>query len=173
MTGPTYPAPGAPSGGGPTYPASAGATYPASGGPPYSAPGDTATPDVGDVSVGQLLGNVSRDLSTLMRQELALAKAELKQEATKAGKGAGMLGGAGFAGYMVLLFLSFALWWALANVMDEGLSALIVAIVWAIIAAVLYTTGRGQLRSVNPVPERTVDTLKQVPDAVKPHEERS
>jgi hypothetical protein len=128
--------------------------------------------DVENTSVGEMFRDISRDLSTLLRQELALAKAEVKQEATKAGKGAGMLGGAGFAGYMVVLFLSFALWWALANVMDEGLAALIVAVVWAVAGAVLYVTGRKRLRELNPMPERTVDTLKQVPDAIKPHEER-
>jgi len=136
-------------------------------------PGDPGRPDVEGASVGELLGDVSRDLSTLLRQELALAKAELKQEAGKAGKGAGMLGGAGFAGYMVLLFLSFALWWALANVMDQGLAALIVALVWAVAGGVLYAAGRKRLREINPVPERTVDTLKQVPDAIRPTEERS
>jgi len=123
--------------------------------------------DVGDVSIGELLGNVSQDLSTLLRQELALAKAELKTEASKAGKGAGMLGAAGFAGYMVVLFASIAVWWALANVMDQGLAALIVAAVWAIAAGVLYSAGRRKLREMNPKPERTVDTLKQVPDALK------
>jgi hypothetical protein len=124
-------------------------------------------PDVADVSVGELLGNVSRDLSTLMRQELALAKAELRGEAARAGKGAAMYSGAGFAGYMVLLFGSIALWWALANVMDQGLAALIVAVVWAVAGAVLYAGGRRSFRQTNPVPERTVDTLRQVPDAVK------
>lgn len=128
--------------------------------------------DVENVSVGDLLGNVSRDLSTLMRQELALAKAELKVEAAKAGKGAGMLGGAGFAGYMVVLFASIALWWALANVMDHGLAALIVAVVWGAIGAGLYVIGRRTLREVNPEPERTVDTLKQVPDALKGSDNR-
>lgn len=129
-------------------------------------PGRSASA-VENTSVGELLGNVSRDLSTLMRQELALAKAELKVEAAKAGKGAGMLGGAGFAGYMVLLFASIALWWALANVMDQGLSALLVAVLWAVIGAVLYVTGRRTLRETNPIPERTVDTIKHVPDALK------
>jgi hypothetical protein len=133
-----------------------------------------ATPgvDVENVSVGDLLGNVSRDLSTLMRQELALAKAELKVEAAKAGKGAGMLGGAGFAGYMVLLFASIALWWALANVMDHGLAALLVAVLWAVFGAVLYVMGRRTLREINPEPERTVDTLKQVPETLKGSDNR-
>jgi hypothetical protein len=128
-----------------------------------------AHPDVTGQSVGQLLGDVTRDLSTLMRQELELAKAEMKTEVTKAGKGAGMLGGAGFAGYMVLLFLSIAAWWGLANAMDQGWAALIVAVVWAVIAAVLAALGRSTLKRVNPKPERTVDTAKEIPPALKPN----
>jgi hypothetical protein len=124
-------------------------------------------PDVSGQSVGQLLSDVTRDLSTLMRQELELAKVEIKTEVTKAGKGAGMLGGAGFAGYMVVLFLSFALWWGLANVMDVGWAALIVAVVWAVIAAVLAVVGRSTLKQVNPKPERTLDTAKEIPPALK------
>ncbi|MDP9118549.1 MAG: phage holin family protein [Actinomycetota bacterium] len=123
--------------------------------------------DVGDISVGQLIGDVSRDLSTLMRQELELAKAELKTEVAKTGKAAGMLGGAGFAGYMVVLFLSLALWAALSNVMNAGWAGLIVAVLWAAIGAYLAVTGRGLLRTVHPKPERTVDTIQQVPDALK------
>src|SRR3954447_8090468 len=107
---------------------------------------EAGRPDVEGVSVGQLLGEVSKDLSTLMRQELDLAKAELKVEAKKAGQGAGMFGTAGFAGYMVLLFLSIALWWALENVMDAGLAALIVAIVWGVIGAVSFVMGRKKFR---------------------------
>lgn len=123
--------------------------------------------DAGSASVGQLLSEVSRDLSTLMRQELELAKAELKTEVAKSAKAAGKLGGAGFAGYMVLLFGSIALWWALANVMDQGWAALIVAALWAVLGGVLFLAGRSELRSVNPKPERTVETVKQVPDALK------
>jgi len=130
-------------------------------------PASAGRPDVENSSLGELIGEVTRDLSTLMRQELELAKAELKQEAAKSGKAAGALGGAGLAGYLVLLFLSFALWSGLANVMDEGWAALIVAVIWAIAAAVLYSIGRQRLRQVNPTPERTVDTLKEVPDALR------
>jgi hypothetical protein len=130
---------------------------------------DAGRPDVEGTSVGQLLGEVSKDLSTLMRQELELAKAELKTEAKKAGQGAGMFGAAGFAGYMVLLFLSFALWWALANVMSVWLAALIVAVLWGVIGAVSFVLGRKKFQEVNPKPERTVDTLQQVPGALKPH----
>jgi hypothetical protein len=130
-------------------------------------PADSAGRPGDDVPLGELVSNISRDLSTLMRQELDLAKAELKAEATKTGKAAGMFGGAGFAGYMTILFLSIALWWGLSNVMDQGWAALIVGVIWAIIAAVLYAQGRSNMRSVHPKPERTVETVKQVPDALK------
>ncbi|SDC58384.1 Putative Holin-X, holin superfamily III [Geodermatophilus telluris] len=130
---------------------------------------EAGRPDVEGASVGQLISEVTTDLSVLMRQELALAKAELTVEAKKAGQGAGAFGAAGFAGYMVLMFLSFALWWALENVMDAGLAALIVAVLWGVIGAVAFVVGRKKFRQVNPKPERTVDTLQQVPGALKPH----
>lgn len=124
-------------------------------------------PDVSDVSAGQIIGNVSRDLSTLMRQELALAKAEIKVEANKAAKGAGMLGGAGVAGWFFVLFLGNALWWALENIMDAGLAALITAVVFGAIAGILAVLGRSRLKTVDPKPERTVETVQQIPDALK------
>jgi len=141
---------------------------PLSGAYPESPPPHgTAPDDVGDVSVGDLIGNVTRDLSTLLRQEFALAQAELKQEATKTAKGGGAMAGAALAAVFVLLFLSIALWAGLSNVMDAGWAGLIVAVIWAVIAAVLFTTGRSRLRRVRPTPERTVETLSQVPDALK------
>ena len=123
--------------------------------------------DIGEVSLGELVGNVTRDLSTLMRQELALAQAELKAEVSKTGKAAGALGAAGFAGYFAVLFLSISLWWALGNLIGNGWSALVVAVLWGIVGAILYASGRKKLQEVNPTPERTVDTLKNVPDALK------
>jgi Putative Actinobacterial Holin-X, holin superfamily III len=123
--------------------------------------------DVGNASVGELLGEVTRDLSTLMRQELALAKAEVRQEAMKAGKAGGMLGGAGFAGYMVLLFGSIAIWQGLAEVMASGWAALIVTVLWGAVGAVLFVLGRKRMREVNPKPERTVETVSEVPGTLK------
>lgn len=117
--------------------------------------------EVAETSIGDLIGNISNDLSQLFRQEVELAKAELKEEAGKAGKAAGMLGGAGFAGYLAVVLLSFALVFALANIMDAGWAALIVAVIWGVIGAVLYTTGRKKLKDVDPVPHRTVDTIKE------------
>ena len=114
-----------------------------------------------DASIGELIGNISNDLSTLFRQEVELAKVELRQEATKAGKAAGMLGAAGFAGYMTVLLLSFAVVYGLSNVMDAGWAALIVAVVWAIVGGVLYANGRRKLKTVSPVPRQTVETVKE------------
>ena len=168
------------SGTGPAYPTGEGMStatqsqYDVSGNEPYSGSmgtpmTDEGRPAVEGTSVGQLIGEVTKDLSTLMRQELDLAKAELTVEAKKAGQGAGMFGAAGFAGYMVLLFLSLALMWGLSNVIDTGWAGLIVAAVWAVIGAVAFVLGRKKFRQVNPKPERTVDTLQQVPGALKPH----
>ena len=126
-------------------------------------------PDVEGTSVGQLIGEVTKDLSTLMRQELDLAKAELKVEAKKAGQGAGMFGAAGFAGYMVLVFLSLALTGALAAAVGWGWAALITAVVWAVIGAVAFVMGRKKFQQLHPKPERTIDTLSQVPGALKPN----
>jgi len=128
--------------------------------------GNTSPGSVGDRSLGELLSEVTADLSTLMRQELELAKAELQQSASRAGKGAGMLGGAGVAGYFVLLFLSVALWWAIGSATGLGWSAVIVAVIWGIIAAILYTMGRNSLKSVRGIP-KTADTVKKIPDALK------
>ena len=109
-------------------------------------------------SLGELLGDVTRDLSTLMRQEVELAKAEAKQSATRAGKGAGMLAGAGVGGHFVLLFLSLALMFALGALMPLGWAALIVAVIWAIIAAVLASIGRKELKEIKGLPQ-TSETL--------------
>lgn len=121
-------------------------------------------------SVGDLLAAVSTDLSTLMRQEVALAKAEVSQSAKQAGKGAGMFAGAGVAGHFVLLFLSIALWWAIGNAIGRSWSALIVAVLWAVVAAILAARGRKEMKNVTGVP-RTTDTVKKIPSAVAGNEE--
>ena len=130
-----------------------------------SSPADTGQ-SAGDRSLGELISDVTTDLSTLLRQELELAKAELAQSASRAGKGVGLLGGAGIAGHFVLLFASIALWWAIGAATGLGWAALIVAAIWAVIAGVLAVTGRSALKSVRGLP-RTADTVKKIPDALK------
>ena len=121
-------------------------------------------------SLGDLVGEVSRDMSRLMRQELELAKAELKESAARTAKGAGLLGGAGYAALMTLFFLSVALWWALATVMDGGWAAVVVAVIWAVIALILFMVGRSQMKKVEGAPQ-TVETLKEIPETLKRNEE--
>lgn len=132
----------------------------------------TPTPDTGSErpSLGTLLGDISQDLSTLMRQEVALAKAEIAQSGKQAGKGAGMLSGAAVAGYLAVLFLSIAVWWGLGAVITRGWSAVVVALLWGAVAAVLAQRGRTELKRVTGVP-RTTETVKKIPEALKGHEE--
>lgn len=120
--------------------------------------GRTTAPE--DASLGRLVSEATADLQKLMRQELALAKAEMRQEATKAGKAAGLFGGAGFAGYMVLVLLSFAAVFGLAHVIDIAWAAVIIAGIWAIAGAIMAALGRQRMRRVSP-PHRTVETLKE------------
>jgi hypothetical protein len=123
-------------------------------------------------SVGELLAEVSSDLSTLMRQEVELAKAEVRQSATRAGKGAGMFAGAGVAIHMVLVFVSVAVWWGLGDSVGHGWSALIVAAIWLVIGGVLTITGRSEVKSISGL-SQTTDTVKKIPEAVKGNEEHS
>jgi hypothetical protein len=122
-------------------------------------------------NVGELFSDISRDLSTLIRQETELAKAEMRESATRAGKGAGMLSGAGVAGHFVLLFLSIALWWGLGNEIGRGWSALVVAAVWAVVAAVLTAVGRREIKQVKGIPQ-TTQTAREIPDALKGNEDK-
>jgi hypothetical protein len=119
------------------------------------------SPDGQEPSVGQLVSEVTSDAQKLFRQEIELAKAEVRAEATKAGMAAGMFGGAGFAGYMVALFLSLAAMFGLGAWLDLGWSALIVTGAWAVLGAVMFVMGRLRMRSVSPKPEQTVETLKE------------
>ena len=134
---------------------------------PDASRGMTGQPDVSQSSFGELMGEVTQDLSTLMRQEMDLAKAELRDEATKTGKAGGMFAGASIAAHLVLIFLSIGLWWGLSNIMDGSWAALIVAGIWAVIAAALTVVARTRMKQVRGLP-RTTETVKEIPDAVKP-----
>ena len=126
-----------------------------------AAPGPT-DPQPGETrSLGQIVGDITSDMSTLVRQEIDLAKSEMKQEVSKLGRGAGMLGAAGLAGYLTLFFLSFALTYLLDNWMPLELGALIVALLWGIAAAVLALRGRKEIKQANPQLPVTQQTIKE------------
>ena len=123
-------------------------------------------PDPSLRSVGEVLGDITTDLSTLLRQEVELAKAELKETADHAKVAGGMFAGAGVAAHLALIFLSLAVWWALGDALDSlGWSALIVGLLWA-------AMGRTRMKRVTPLAPRTVDTTKEIPEALKGHETR-
>ncbi|MCU1691588.1 MAG: hypothetical protein JWM64_679 [Frankiales bacterium] len=134
---------------------------------PYGNSGSTqvgatgSTFDPSSASVGQLVGQVTNDLSTLMRQEFALAKAELTEEAKKAGKGAGALGAAGYLGYLASIFASLTLMFVLDTFMPIWAAALIVTALYGLIAFVLFSKGKKQMKTVDPTPRQTVETLKE------------
>jgi uncharacterized membrane protein YqjE len=112
-------------------------------------------------SVGEIVGDLSRDMTTLVRQEIDLATSELKNEITKLGKGAGMFGGAGATGYLSLIFLSLALTYLLDNWMPVELAALIVGLLWLVVTAALAARGRQEIKNANPDLPVTQQTLKE------------
>jgi hypothetical protein len=114
-----------------------------------------------DASLGELVGQATKELSTLLRKEVELAKAELSTEVAKAGKGAGMFGGAGVTGMYALTFLSLAAMFGLGAFLPLGWAALIVGVLYLGVTAFLALTGKKAFASFSPKPERTIKTLKE------------
>jgi hypothetical protein len=110
-------------------------------------------------SLGDLVQTATRDLSLLVSQEVALAKAEIKRDVAAAGKGAGLFGGAGFTGLLALVFLSIALAFAIGRPTTLGVGFLVVGLLYLVAAAVLALGGKKALAQVGP-PEKTIETLK-------------
>lgn len=120
-----------------------------------------------EASTSELVGRITENLSALFRKEIELAKAETKAEAVKAGMGAGMLAAAGVLSLIILGLVSMAGAQWLSNEMDLQWAYLTVAGIWLVIAVILALVGRSKLRTLNPVPERTAETLREIPDAVR------
>ena len=114
-----------------------------------------------DRSTGELVGELSQQTSSLIRQEIALAKAELTDTGKNAGKGAGMIGGAGAIGYLAAAALTTAIIALLDKAMDTWVAALIVAVVYGAIAVVLALRGRDEVKAALPPTEQTVETIKE------------
>jgi uncharacterized membrane protein YqjE len=123
---------------------------------------DTETRDARERGVGELVKDLAGQTSTLVRQEIQLAQAELTTKGKLAGRGAGMLAGAAVAGLLALIALTAVLIAALDTAMPLWLAALIVTLLWAAIAGVLAARGRKELQHATPpVPEQTVETVKE------------
>jgi uncharacterized membrane protein len=128
-----------------------------------STPYEPPPPEGGtDQSVGELLRELSLETSTLVRQEVALAKAELIEKAKQTGKGAGLLVGASVMGLALLGAFTAFLIAVLALALPVWLAALVVTAFYAVVIAVLVLLGRGALRKATPAkPEQTIDTVKE------------
>src|SRR5919107_3492954 len=122
----------------------------------HGRPGAT---DARERPIGELVKDLSQQTSTLVRQEIELAKAEIQQRGKLAGKGAGMLGGAGVAALLALGALTAALIALLDKAMATWVAALIVMALWAIVALVLAKAGQKALKSATPPAPQTVETV--------------
>jgi uncharacterized membrane protein YqjE len=115
-----------------------------------------------DRPIGELLKQLANETTTLVRQELDLAKAEMREKAGKAGPGFGMWGAAGAAGLLALGSLTAFLILALDGAIPNWLAALVVCLVWAAVAGVLYLRGKRRVEEAgSPVPEKTIETVKE------------
>jgi uncharacterized membrane protein YqjE len=113
-------------------------------------------------STGDLVKELSQQVTELVREEVALAKAEMAEKGRKAGPGAGMLGGAGVAALAALGALTAFLILVLDLAMPSWSAALIVTVLWGVVAGVLYLQGREKVREVGkPIPEKTVESVKE------------
>jgi hypothetical protein len=122
----------------------------------------------GDRTVAELVHDLSEQMSTLIRDEIRLARAELSEKGKRAGIGAGLFGGAGIAALYGVGALLFAVGLGLAKVVDGWLAALIVAVALFVIAGIMALVGRGQVKqAVPPVPEQTVQSVKADVETVK------
>ena len=128
------------------------------GEPPSTGEGGT---DPRDQGIGELLKQLSQETTTLVRQEIELAKAEVTEKGKKAGIGAGMFGAAGIVGLLALAALTAALILALDTAMDAWLAALIVGVAYAAVAGVLALTGKGKVQEAAPPIPQTVETVKE------------
>lgn len=131
-----------------------------------------------DRSLGEIISELMDNTTTLVKQEVELAKAEAKQSATRAGKGVGMFAGAAVAALMALFALTLMLWWLFAILIGSstdpalGWSGLIVTIIWLAVAGVLAVLGKKALDEIKGLPQ-TQETVKKIPNAVKGHEEEN
>ena len=123
-----------------------------------------------DRPIGDLVKELGEQTSTLVRQEVELAKAELAVKGKQAGIGAGMFGGAGLFGFFAFAAVTTCAILALATAVAPWLAALIVAVVYGVVAGVLALAGKGRVQKAGPpVPEQTVETVKADVDSVKAH----
>ena len=121
---------------------------------------DPTKPVEPDASLGELLNRLTHDFSGLVTTQVELAKVEIKEEAARAGRAAGLLGGGVFCAYLAAVLLAFAAAWGLSEVVPEGVAFLIVAVAFGIAAAVLIPKGKQKLTDIRPG-EQSAEAVKE------------
>lgn len=126
-------------------------------------PGDPYEPREPDADLPELISRLTDQSATLFRQEIELAKTELKSEIRTAGKAGGLFGGAAFAGFLAAVLLSFAAAWALGDLapLNPALGFLIIGLVYAVVAGALALKGRNTAQEVEPSLPQTTQSLKE------------
>jgi len=128
---------------------------------PVGATGHTSE-ELHQESFGELLSGLATDMSTLLKQEIELAKVETTTKAKAAGKGAGMLAAAGVVALLALMTLTTLLIVVLDAFLELWLAVLLVLVLWSVVAAVLALQGKKKLKdAAPPVPTETIDTVKE------------
>ncbi|HWO81117.1 phage holin family protein [Gaiella sp.] len=113
-------------------------------------------------STGELVKDLSNQVSLLARQEIELAKAEMAEKGRRAGLGLGLVAAAGVSALLALGTLTACVVLALDGAMPAWLAALIVALAWSVVAAVLASVGKQKMEQAGtPVPEQTVESVKE------------
>ncbi len=131
-----------------------------------------------DRSLGEIAGDLFDNASTLIKQEVELAKAEAKDSASKAGKGVGMFAGAGVTALLGMIAVTLALWWGIAILIGSdtdpalGWSGVIVALIWFVIAAILALVGKKEFEKMRGL-KQTTQTVKKIPNAAAGNEEKN
>jgi type IV secretory pathway TrbD component len=128
---------------------------------PAARPAVSDVPDARERPIGELVKELASQTSTLVRQEIALAQAEVTQKGKLAGKGAGMLAGAAAAGLLALGTLTALLIVVLDSFLELWIAAAIVLVLWAIVALVLARAGQAALKQATPPAPQTVETVKE------------
>ena len=118
-------------------------------------------PDRDERPLSELISDVTAQLQALVRKEMELARAEIKAEVSKAAKGAAAFAVAGVVAFLAAIALVFAAAWGLTELVPEGVAFLIVGILLLAVAGLLFTQGRKKMAQVSPVPEQTIETVKE------------
>lgn len=120
-----------------------------------------SAPEPQERPLGELFSELTENIRGLVQREIELAKLETKDQISKGTKAAGMFAGTGVTAFVALLLLSFAAAWGLAELIAPGWAFLIVGVIYLAVAGILFSQGKSKLKQFKPVPQQTMQTIKQ------------